>query len=63
MDQWLDRCPIKKFRNKLIQDKILTEVMDKKIDTNVMASIEEALQFAKESPLPLPEEATQDVFC
>jgi TPP-dependent pyruvate/acetoin dehydrogenase alpha subunit len=37
--------------------------MDKKIDTNVMASIEEALQFAKESPLPLPEEATQDVFC
>ena len=63
MDQWLDRCPIKKFRNKLIQEKILTEVMDKKIDTNVMASIEEALQFAKESPLPLPEEATQDVFC
>ena len=62
MDQWLDRCPIKKFRNKLIQEKILTEGMDKKIETNVRTLIEEAFQFAKESPYPLPEEATRDVF-
>jgi pyruvate dehydrogenase E1 component alpha subunit len=62
MDQWLDRCPIKKFRNQLIQEKILTEGMDKKIETNVRTLIEEAFQFAKESPYPLPEEATRDVF-
>ena len=62
MDQWLNRCPIKTFRERLFQEKIMAEEMDKKIEANVKASIDEAVQFAKESPFPLPEEAMQDVF-
>jgi pyruvate dehydrogenase E1 component alpha subunit len=63
MDQWLNRCPIKRFREHLIKEKIMTEEMEKTIEANVKASIEEAVQFAKEGPFPLPEEATQDLFC
>jgi len=63
MDQWLNRCPIKKFRERLLQEKIMTEEMDKTIEANVKTSIEEAVQFAKESPFPSPEEALQDLFC
>jgi len=62
MGQWLERCPIKGFRERLLKKKRITEKMVKKIEANVMASIEEAVQFAKESPLPLPEEALQDLF-
>ncbi len=62
MDQWLNRCPIKRFRERLIEEKILTEEVEKTIKENVKASIEEAVQFAKESPFPSPEEAIQDLF-
>ena len=63
MDQWQNRCPIKRFRKKLVEEKIMTEEMEKTIETKVKASIEEAVQFAKESPFPLPDEAVQDLFC
>jgi pyruvate dehydrogenase E1 component alpha subunit len=62
MDQWLNRCPIKQFKERLIQEKIMTEETGKAIEVNVKASIEEAVQFAKESPFPSPEEAAQDLF-
>lgn len=62
MDQWLNRCPIKRFRERLIKEKMMTEEMEKTIEATVKASIEEAVQFAKESPFPLPEEAIQDLF-
>ena len=63
MDQWLNRCPIKRFREHLIKEKIMTEEMEKTIALNVKASLDEAIQFAKESPIPLAEEALQDIFC
>ena len=63
MDQWQNRCPIKKLREGLIKEKMMTEEMEKTIEANVKASIEKAVQFAKESPLPLPDEALQDLFC
>jgi pyruvate dehydrogenase E1 component alpha subunit len=62
MDQWLNRCPIKQFKERLIQEKIMTEETGRAIEVNVKASIEEAVQFAMESPSPSPEEATQDLF-
>jgi pyruvate dehydrogenase E1 component alpha subunit len=63
MDQWQNRCPIKKLRERLIKEKMMTEEMEKTIEANVKASIEKAVQFAKESPFPLSDEAVQDLFC
>jgi TPP-dependent pyruvate/acetoin dehydrogenase alpha subunit len=62
MGQWLERCPIKRFWERLIKEKRITEKRAKTMEANVTASIEAAVQFAKESPLPLPEEALQDLF-
>ena len=62
MGQWLERCPIKRFRERLIKEKRITEKTEKTMEADVKVSVEEAVQFAKESPLPLPEEALQDLF-
>ena len=62
MDEWLKRCPIKRFGERLIKEKKMTEKTEKAIEATVDASIEKAVQFAKESPLPQPEEALQDLF-
>ena len=34
-----------------------------KIDEQIQAEIEEAIEFAKNSPEPEPEDALKDVFC
>jgi TPP-dependent pyruvate/acetoin dehydrogenase alpha subunit len=62
MERWLQRCPIKRFKEYLLQETWLTEDSEKKIALTVRTSIEEAVRFAQESPLPSPEEATQDLF-
>jgi len=62
MDEWLKRCPITQFAKRLIKEKKMTEKTEKAIEAAVNASIENAVQFAKESPLPAPEEALQDLF-
>jgi pyruvate dehydrogenase E1 component alpha subunit len=63
MEQWLQRCPIKRFKEHLFQKGWLTEDSEKKMALTVRTSIEEAVRFAQESPFPSPEEATQDLFC
>jgi pyruvate dehydrogenase E1 component alpha subunit len=63
MEQWLQRCPIKRFKEHLSQKRWLTEDSEKRIALTVRTSIEEAVRFAEESPFPSPEEATQDLFC
>jgi acetoin:2,6-dichlorophenolindophenol oxidoreductase subunit alpha len=62
MEQWLQRCPIKRFKEYLFQKGWLTEDSEKRISATVRTSIGEAVRFAQESPLPLPEEAIQDLF-
>ena len=62
MEKWLLRCPIRQFKEQLIKEKIMDGNMDQIIDTEVKDTIEAAVQFAKESPLPSPEEAIQDLF-
>jgi len=62
MDEWLMRCPIKRFKEELIKEKILDGKIDQMIETKVKDIIESAVQFAKESPFPSPGEAIQDLF-
>jgi len=62
MDQWLNRCPIKSFRERLIKENGITGQMEKTMEAKVKASIEGAVQFANESPFPPPDQATQDLF-
>ena len=58
---WLNE-PIKKFEKKLVELKMLNEVEKKKIWEDCEKEINEAVIFAKESPMPNDEDALTDLF-
>ncbi|MBU6998598.1 MAG: pyruvate dehydrogenase (acetyl-transferring) E1 component subunit alpha [Theionarchaea archaeon] len=59
--EWMARDPIESFRYKLL-DKGIPEEFLHKIESTVETEIEEAVEFAEESPLPEPEDALKDVW-
>lgn len=60
--EWLAKDPIKRFRERLLQEGVLTAEEIQKIEAEAAAEIEEAVRFAMESPYPAPEEALEDVY-
>ena len=58
---WIDRDPIPRYRNTLIESKVITEKDDRKIEDEVLKEIEDANRFAEESPFPDPSEVEEDV--
>ncbi|MDI6690758.1 MAG: thiamine pyrophosphate-dependent dehydrogenase E1 component subunit alpha [Candidatus Bathyarchaeota archaeon] len=62
VEEWLAKDPIKRFKEKLLQEGVLIQVEVQKIEREVAAEIEEAVKYAMESPYPAPEEALEDVY-
>jgi len=62
IEKWQQRDPIKTYRQKLIQMKVLTEKRMDNIDKEALAEMDEAVKFALESPFPEPEEALANVY-
>jgi pyruvate dehydrogenase E1 component alpha subunit len=62
VEEWLAKDPIKRFKERLLQEAVLTAEEIKKIEADVATEIEEAVRFAMESPYPTPEEALEDVY-
>ncbi|HBY57276.1 MAG TPA: pyruvate dehydrogenase (acetyl-transferring) E1 component subunit alpha [Candidatus Atribacteria bacterium] len=58
---WLNE-PIRKFEKKLVEEKMLNETEKRKIWEDAQKEIEEAVTFAKESPVPNNEDALTDLF-
>lgn len=58
---WLSRDPVGIFKKKLLE-KGIPEEFFQKIEDQVDREIEEAVDFAMNSPLPAPEEALDDVW-
>jgi acetoin:2,6-dichlorophenolindophenol oxidoreductase subunit alpha len=54
--------PITRFEQVLIQNKILTKKKSQTIWDEVKAQLDAAVEFAKNSPFPKPEEALEDLF-
>ena len=59
---WKNRCPIKSFREKLLKENIFTRDEIVLFENKAKEMIEEALDFALNSPFPGKEEAYEDVF-
>ncbi|MBE9221301.1 pyruvate dehydrogenase (acetyl-transferring) E1 component subunit alpha [Cyanobacterium stanieri LEGE 03274] len=59
---WNARDPIKKFAQYLIENKIVTQAELDAIDKKVMATIDDAVKFAEESPEPDPSELYDYIF-
>ena len=51
-NQWLDKCPIKNYRDKLLSEKVVTDPELDAMEMKIQEEIKEAFAFAKESPYP-----------
>jgi TPP-dependent pyruvate/acetoin dehydrogenase alpha subunit len=54
--------PIPEYRRRLILEGVLTDVQAKTLETQVIREVDEAMQFAAESPYPDPESALNCTF-
>jgi len=61
-EEWKKRDPIKRFAERLLSEGVATEEELKKIDEEVAKEIEEAYQFAVESPDPNVEDLAKYVY-
>jgi len=60
--EWREKCPIKRFREKLISEGLLTEEGFKELEKKVEDDLNNAVEFAKQSPFPDLEDLTEDVY-
>ncbi|MEF8842346.1 MAG: dehydrogenase E1 component subunit alpha/beta [Haloarculaceae archaeon] len=56
------QCPIARFRKRLVAEDALTEDGFERMEAAVEEEVEAAVEFARESPFPDPEEAYEDVW-
>ena len=61
-EEWAKRDPLLLMKNYLVKEGISTEDALKKMEQEIEAEVEEAVQFAQSSPDPKPEDTLQDVF-
>jgi len=62
VEEWRKRDPITQFRDKLMEQGVLTKEQNQGIEQEVTAEIDEAVRFAEESPEPPPEALYQDLY-
>ncbi len=60
--EWMEKCPIKRLRKYMIDEKISTEKELDDIEAKAQADVDEATQFAIDSPEPDPAHVLDDVF-
>lgn len=61
-EQWLARDPIKKFAAYLVEQNLAKQDDLKAIDQRIQVNINQAVQFAEESPEPDPQELRRYIF-
>ena len=62
VNEWKKRDPIKLFREKLLEEGILTQADIERINSEAQKEVEEAEKFAEESPLPGPEILEESLY-
>ena len=62
VQEWMKKCPIKRFEEKLVSEKILTRPKIKKIWEDVQKEIDDSVDFANQSPFPQAQDLYEDVY-
>ena len=62
LEAWKKKCPLAAFEKRLLESNILTRSEIEAIDFRIQGQVEEAVIFARESRLPRPEEALEDIY-
>jgi 2-oxoisovalerate dehydrogenase E1 component alpha subunit len=62
LEGMLRRDPIERFRNYLLDESVVDEDEDERIQQECTAEVDEAVAFAEAAPPPVPEEALRGVY-
>ena len=62
VEQWKERCPIKRLREQLLSTGVLSDATVRLIDEEMIQVVDKAVAFAEQSPYPAPEEALENVY-
>jgi acetoin:2,6-dichlorophenolindophenol oxidoreductase subunit alpha len=62
VEAWMKRDPIPPYRRLLIEQGVLSERQADDIERRVLLELDEAVEFARHSPLPAPESALEDLW-
>ena len=60
--QWRGRDPVESYKGRLVSEGVLTDSALTGLVQQIAAEVEAAVEFAKASPVPPPEELYRDVF-
>lgn len=59
---WKEKDPIKSYENKLLNQSVISEAEIKKMEASIQREVEQAFDYAEESPFPDPREAFTDSY-
>ncbi len=62
LNRWLKRCPIKRFKEFLLKNNLISDGEIKSITVKIDKEIEIAVDFAKNSPFPQKDELMESVY-
>jgi pyruvate dehydrogenase E1 component alpha subunit len=62
VEEWTKREPIAPYRRLLVERGVISEQEADAIEQRVVSEVEEAVEFARTSPLPAPESALEDLW-
>lgn len=62
IESWMKKDPIKRLQKELIESGLVSEQELNNIEEEIKIKVEEAAEFAIQSPYPSPEEITTDVY-
>lgn len=62
IEEWKAKCPIKRFREELVQKKVITEKQLTELEETAKLAIDKAVDFAMQSPYPELTTLEDDLF-
>jgi pyruvate dehydrogenase E1 component alpha subunit len=62
VEAWMKRDPIPRYRQLLIEQGVVSAREADEIERRIVRELDEAVEFARQSPLPAPESALEDLW-
>ncbi len=62
VEAWIKREPIAPYRKLLVEQGVLTQAGADEVEAGVLRELGDAVEFARQSPLPEPESALEDLW-
>ncbi len=62
LEEWKKKCPVAFMEQQLLEMGIMDSKQLKTLDSEIMSSVRDAVEFAMQSPEPDPEDALEDIY-